>query len=192
MSKAEIRNLKSTVLSDDWATLTRHEFELKRRDGVWDAQIRQTYDRGHAAVILPYDPVRKTVLLVRQFRLPVHLEGENGLLMEACAGLLEGDDPETCIRKEAEEELGYRLGAVRRLYDIYMSPGSVTERLAFFMAHYGPQDRINAGGGNAHEGEDIEVIEMPLAEAMALVRSGGIIDAKTVMLIQQAVIEGLG
>jgi nudix-type nucleoside diphosphatase (YffH/AdpP family) len=191
MTKAEIRNLKSTILSNEWATLTRHEFELKRRDGVWEAQIRQSYDRGHAAVILPFDPVRKTVLLVRQFRLPVHLQGDEGLLIEACAGLLEGDDPETCIRKEAEEELGYRLGAVRKIYDIYMSPGSVTERLSFFMALYSPSDRMSDGGGNAHEGEDIEVIEMQLSEALALVRKGEIVDAKTVMLIQQAMLEGL-
>ncbi len=191
-SKAEIRNLTSTILSDEWARLTRHEFELQRRDGVWESQIRQSYDRGHAAVILPFDPLRKTVLLVKQFRLPVHLQGDDGLLIEACAGLLEGDDPETCIRKEAEEELGYRLGAVRRIYDIYMSPGSVTERLSFFMAEYSPFDRISDGGGNAHEGEDIEVLEMLLSEALALVRSGGIVDAKTVMLIQQAVIDGLG
>jgi nudix-type nucleoside diphosphatase (YffH/AdpP family) len=190
-SKAEIRNLKSTILSDEWAVLTRHEFELRRRDGVWESQIRQSYDRGHAAVILPFDPARKTVLLVKQFRLPVHLEGDDGLLIEACAGLLDGDDPETCIRKEAEEELGYRLGAVRKIYDIYMSPGSVTERLSFFMAVYSPSDRISGGGGNAHEGEDIEVLEMLLSEALALVRSGGIVDAKTVMLIQQAVIEGI-
>ncbi len=190
-TKAEIRNLKSTILSDEWATLTRHEFELQRRDGVWESQIRQSYDRGHAAVILPYDPARKTVLLVKQFRLPVHLQGDAGLLIEACAGLLEGDDPETCIRKEAQEELGYRLGTVRKIYDIYMSPGSVTERLSFFMADYSPSDRMSDGGGNAHEGEDIEVLEMPLAEALTLVRDGGIVDAKTVMLIQHAVIEGL-
>lgn len=190
-AKAEIRNLKSTVLSDEWATLTRHAFELQRRDGTWEAQIRQSYDRGHAAVILPYDPARKTVLLVRQFRLPVHLQGDNGLLIEACAGLLEGDDPETCIRKEAQEELGYRLGAVRNIYDVYMSPGSVTERLSFFMAEYSPSDRMSDGGGIAHEGEDIEVLEMPLAEALTLVRDGLIVDAKTVMLIQHAVIEGL-
>jgi nudix-type nucleoside diphosphatase (YffH/AdpP family) len=192
MAKAEIRNLKSSVLSDEWATLTRHEFDLQRRDGVWERQVRQAYDRGHAAVILPFDPARKTVLLVRQFRLPVHLQGDDGLLIEACAGLLEGDDPETCIRKEAEEELGCRLGAVRKIYDIYMSPGSVTERLSFFMAEYSPSDRISDGGGNAHEGEDIEVLEMPLSEALAMVRNGGIVDAKTVMLIQQAVIEGMG
>ena len=162
MAKADIRDLKSTILSDEWATLKRHEFELKRRDGVWEPQIRQSYDRGHAAVILPYDPSRKTVLLVRQFRLPVHLQGDDSLLIEACAGLLDGDDPETCIRKEAQEELGYRLGRVTRLYDIYMSPGSVTERLSFFTANYTPSDRISDGGGNAHEGEDIEVLEMLL------------------------------
>jgi nudix-type nucleoside diphosphatase (YffH/AdpP family) len=191
MAKADIRNVTSKVLSNEWATLTQYRFELKRRDGVWEPQIRESYDRGHAAVILPYDPDRKTVLLVRQFRLPVHLQGDNSLLIEACAGLLEGDEPETCIRKEAEEELGYRLRDVSRLYDIYMSPGSVTERLSFFTAHYTPADRISSGGGNAHEGEDIEVLEMPLNEAWAKVKSGEIIDAKTVLLIQHALIEGV-
>ena len=187
----EIRNHSSEILSDDWAVLTRHTFELKRRDGVWEKQVRQTYDRGHAAVILPYDPVRGTVLLVRQFRLPVFLQGHREPLIEACAGLLDDLEPEACIRKEAQEELGYRLGTVRKIYDIYMSPGSVTERLSFFMADYSPSDRMSDGGGNAHEGEDIEVLEMPLAHALTLVRDGVIVDAKTVMLIQHAVIEGL-
>lgn len=191
MAKAEIRNVTSTLLSDEWATLTQYRFDLKRRDGVWEPQIRESYDRGHAAVILPYDPARKTVLLVRQFRLPVHLQGDDNLLIEACAGLLEGDDPVTCIRKEAEEELGYRLVDVTHHYDIYMSPGSVTEKLSFFTCRYSPADRISSGGGNAHEGEDIEVIELPLDEAWAKVKSGEIIDAKTVLLIQHALIEGL-
>lgn len=190
MAKADIRNVRSTVLSDEWATLTQYRFELKRRDGVWEPQIRESYDRGHAAVILPYDRERKTVLLVRQFRLPVHLQGDDSLLIEACAGLLEGDDPETCIRKEAEEELGYRLSQFTLLYEIYMSPGSVTEKLSFFVAQYSPTDRISDGGGNANEGEDIEVIELPLDEAWAKVKSGEIIDAKTVLLIQHALIEG--
>ena len=187
----EIRNHSSEILSDDWAVLTKHTFELKRRDGVWEKQIRQTYDRGHAAVILPYDPARGTVLLVRQFRLPVFLQGNKVPLIEACAGLLDDNDPETCIRKEAEEELGYRLGAVKKIYDIYMSPGSVTERLSFFIAEYSPSDRVSDGGGDASEGEDIEVLEMTLAEAMALVESGGIIDAKTVMLVQHLALRGM-
>jgi nudix-type nucleoside diphosphatase (YffH/AdpP family) len=187
----EIRNHSSEILSDDWAVLTKHTFELKRRDGAWEKQVRQTYDRGHAAVILPYDPARGTVLLVRQFRLPVFLQGNREPLLEACAGLLDDNDPETCIRLETEQELGYRLGAVRKIYDVYMSPGSVTERLSFFTAEYSPDDRVSDGGGDPSEGEDIEVLEMPLSEAMALVESGGIIDAKTVMLIQYAVLKGL-
>jgi nudix-type nucleoside diphosphatase (YffH/AdpP family) len=188
----EIRNHSAQILSDDWATLTKHTFEIKRRDGKWERQIRQTYDRGHGAVILPYDPVRKTVLLVRQFRMPAFVEGHKQPLIEACAGLLDSLDPETAIRKEAEEELGYRLRDVSKMYEVYMSPGSVTERLSFFTAQYSPADRISDGGGCADEGEDIEVLEMTLSEAMGLVKTGGIIDAKTVMLIQYAVIEGLG
>jgi nudix-type nucleoside diphosphatase (YffH/AdpP family) len=187
----EIRDHASEILSDDWAVLTRHTFELKRRDGIWEKQVRQTYDRGHASVILPYDPARGTVLLVRQFRLPVFLQGHREPLIEACAGLLDDNDPETCIRLETEQELGYRLGAVRKIYDIYMSPGSVTERLSFFTAEYSPNDRVSDGGGDPGEGEDIEVLEMTLAEAMALVERGGIIDAKTVMLVQHLALKGL-
>jgi nudix-type nucleoside diphosphatase (YffH/AdpP family) len=192
MARAEIRNATSKLLSREWATLTQYRFDLKRRDGVWEPQVRECYDRGNAAVILPYDPKRKTVLLVRQFRLPVHLQGDDSLLIEACAGLLEGDDPETCIRKEAGEELGYKLATVKHLYDIYMSPGSVTEKLSFFSCHYSPSDRVSSGGGNAHEGEDIEVIEMTLNAAWSKVKNGEIIDAKTVLLIQHALIEGFG
>jgi nudix-type nucleoside diphosphatase (YffH/AdpP family) len=180
----EIRNHSSEVLSDGWAELSKHTFELKRRDGTWDRQVREVYDRGNAAVILPYDPVRGTVLLVRQFRLPAFLQGDRAPLIEACAGILDGHDPETCIRKETEEELGYRLGSVTHVYDIYMSPGSVTEKLSFFTAEYSPSDQVSDGGGEASEGEDIEVLEMPLSNAMALVESGGIIDAKTVILVQ--------
>ncbi len=187
----EIRNLSSEVLSDDWSVLTKYTFELKLRDGSWEQQVRQTYDRGHAAVILPYDPRRGTVLLVQQFRMPVFLQGHREPLIEACAGLLDDNDPETCIRLETEQELGYRLGEVRKVYDVYMSPGSVTEKLSFFVAEYSPDDRVSEGGGDKHEGEDIEVLEMPLSEAMALVENGGIIDAKTVMLIQHALLKGL-
>ncbi len=187
----EIRNRSTEILSDDWAVLTKHTFELMRRDGTWERQVRQTYDRGHAAVILPFDPARGTVLLVRQFRLPAFLQGHKEPLIEACAGLLDDNDPETCIRLETEQELGYTLGAVRKIYDIYMSPGSVTERLSFFVAEYSPDDRVSDGGGDPNEGEDIEVLEMPLGDAMALVESGGIIDAKTVMLIQYAILKNL-
>ena len=143
-------------------------------------------------MILPVDPERQTVLLVRQFRMPVYLGDHRGMLIEACAGLLDENDPETAIRKEAEEELGYRLKEVNRIAVLYMSPGSVKERLSFFLAHYSPADRISAGGGSAHEGEDIEVLELPLAEALALVKRGEIVNSKTVILLQHVALYGSG
>lgn len=179
-----IRIKSVEILSDDWARLTKTTFDYRRNDGKWETQIRQTYDRGNGAAILPFDRQRSTVLLVRQFRYPAFVSGHPEPLIEACAGLLDDHNPETAIRKEAEEELGYRLRDVRHLYTPYMSPGSVTERLSFFTADYTPADRISAGGGAADEGEDIEVLEITLDEALALVRDGGIIDAKTIMLIQ--------
>lgn len=186
-----IRIKSVEVLSDDWARLTKTTFDYRRNDGTWETQIRQTYDRGDGAVILPFDPVRSTVLLVRQFRYPAFVTGHPEPLVEACAGLLDQHDPETAIRKEAEEELGYRLRDVRHLYTAYTSPGSVTERLSFFTADYTPADRISNGGGAADEGEDIEVLEITLDEAMAEVRDGRIIDAKTIMLIQHLKLEML-
>jgi nudix-type nucleoside diphosphatase (YffH/AdpP family) len=180
--------LSSEVLSDDWAKLTKYRFERTHRDGSRQVHIHQAYDRGNGVAILPYDPVRGTVLLVRQFRLPVYLnprEGaEDGMLIEACAGLLDKEDPEAGIRREAEEELGYRFGRIETVFDAYMSPGSVTERVILFTAAYSAADRISAGGGSAHEGEDIEILEIPLDEALAWVRSGAIADAKTIMLLQ--------
>ena len=170
-------------------TLKKTTFDYRRNDGSWETQIRQTYDRGNGAVILPFDRQRSTVLLVRQFRYPAFVSGHTEPLIEACAGLLDDDDPETCIRKEAEEELGYRLRDVRHLYTPFMSPGSVTERLSFFTADYTPNDRISDGGGAASEGEDIEVLEMTLDDALAAIADGGIIDAKTIMLVQHLKLE---
>ena len=183
---APIRIRSVEVLSDDWAVLKKTIFDYRRRDGTWETQVRQTYDRGDGAVILPYDPDRSTVLLVRQFRLPAYVNGHAEPLIEACAGLLDRDDPETCIRREAEEELGYRLGRVERVFDAFMSPGSVTERLAFFVARYSVADRVADGGGDADEGEDIERLEPTLDEALAMVARGEIIDGKTIMLLQHA------
>ena len=179
------------ILSDAWAKLTRTTFDYRRNDGSWETQVRETYDRGNGAAILPFDGKRQTVLLVRQFRYPAYVTGHPEPLIEACAGLLDEHDPETAIRKEAEEELGYRLRDVRRLYTPYMSPGSVTERLTFFLAEYTPADRISDGGGAAAEGEDIEVLEITLDEAVAQVRDGAIVDAKTIMLIQHLRLEML-
>jgi nudix-type nucleoside diphosphatase (YffH/AdpP family) len=195
MTDAKVRILSAEVLADDWAKLTKYTIELTRRDGVTEKQIRQVYDRGNGAGILPIDRRRGTVLLVRQFRMPVYMNEpvqDGGMLIEVCAGLLDKNDPETAIRKEAEEELGYRLKAVRRVFDTFMSPGSVSERLSLFIAEYSPADRVSAGGGERSEGEDIEVLEMPLSEALAMVRTGAINDAKTVMLLQYAAMEGHG
>jgi nudix-type nucleoside diphosphatase (YffH/AdpP family) len=179
------------ILSDDWAVLKKYTFDYRRSDGNLERQVRQTYDRGHGAVILPYDPDRGTVLLVRQFRLPAYVSGHPEPLIEACAGLLDKDDPETCIRREAEEELGFRLRETETVFHVFMSPGSVTERLMFFIARYSPEDRIGEGGGAKHEGEDIEVLEMTLDEALAMVDQGRIIDGKTIMLLQHLKLKDL-
>ncbi len=185
-----IRIRSVEVLADDWAVLKKTVLDYRRRDGSWETQTRLTFDRGDGAVILPYDSKRDTVLLVRQFRFPAYVTGHPEPLLEACAGMLDADDPETAIRREAEEELGYRLGHVRHLYTAYTSPGSLTERLSCFTADYSPADRISDGGGHPDEGEDIEVIEMPLDDALAATRDGRIVDAKTIMLLQHLKLEG--
>lgn len=177
------------TLSEDWGKLKKTSFDYRKRDGSWDRQSRETYDRGDGAVILPVDRQRRTVLLTRQFRFPAFAVGHEEFLIEACAGLLDADEPETAIRREAEEELGYRLREVRHLYTPFMSPGSLTERLSFFIAEYTPDDRISDGGGHAEEGEDIEVLEMPIDEALDAVRDGRIVDAKTIMLLQHLKLE---
>ena len=191
MSTPTIRILKEEVLSDDWAVLKKTTFDYLRRDGTWSRQVRQTFDRGDGAAVLPYDAARGTVLLVRQFRYPAYVHGHPEPLIEACAGVLDADDPETCARKEAEEELGYRLGVLTKVFDCFMSPGAVTERLSLFTAPYTPADRFSDGGGHADEGEDIEVLEMTLDEALALMAAGQINDAKAVMLLQHAKLAGL-
>jgi nudix-type nucleoside diphosphatase (YffH/AdpP family) len=172
------------TLSDDWGTLKKTTFDYRARNGAWEKQTRETYDRGDGAVILPYDEARRTVLLVRQFRFPAYVVGHHEPLLEACAGLLDEDDPETAIRREAEEELGYRLREVTHLYSPFMSPGSLTERLSFFTATYSPGDRVSDGGGHVDEGEDIEVVEMGLDDALAAIFDGRIADAKTIVLLQ--------
>ncbi|WP_370633581.1 GDP-mannose pyrophosphatase NudK [Acidovorax sp. sic0104] len=184
-STEHVRLQTVEVLSDHWYTLRKVTLDLRRRDGQWQRQIREAYDRGNGAALLLFDPERRTVVLTRQFRLPAFLNGSaDGMLIETCAGLLDGDDPETCIRREAEEETGYRVRQPRKVFEAYMSPGSVTEKLHFFVAEYQPQDRIREGGGLADEGEDIEVTEMPLAQALEGIRNGTIQDGKTVMLLQ--------
>jgi nudix-type nucleoside diphosphatase (YffH/AdpP family) len=179
------------LLSHNWGRLRKVTFDIRRRDGAVETQMREVYDRGNGAAILPIDPERGTVLLVRQFRMPAYLNGHDGYLIEACAGLLDDLDAETAIRKEAEEELGYRIGDVHRVIEAFMSPGSVTERLVFFIARYQPSDRIGDGGGDESEGEDIEVLELALDRAVAMIRRGEIIDGKTVMLLQHLALHGM-
>ncbi|SEE44788.1 nudix-type nucleoside diphosphatase, YffH/AdpP family [Streptomyces sp. 2131.1] len=184
-----IRDVELT--SRGWHVLRRTTFDYRRRDGRWETQERETYDRGNGAVVLPYDTERGRVLLTRQFRYPAYVNGHpDGMLIEAAAGLLDEEDPYTAIRRESAEELGICLGALVHVLDSYMSPGSVTERLHFFAAPYTPDDRTGPGGGVDEEGEDIEVLELPFAEALAMTRDGRITDGKTIMLLQWAALSG--
>src|SRR3954462_1415122 len=171
-------------LSDEKGKLRRVTFRQRRRDGSWQQRKREIYDNGNSAAILPYDPQRKTVLLTRQLRLPIWLQDGLERMIEACAGKLDGEKAETRIIKEMEEELGYRIAKVERLFALYPSPASVAEKIEFFTCSYSPADKISNGGGLADEGEDIEVIETTLKQAAAMILSGEIIDAKTVILIQ--------
>jgi len=184
MREETVRIHKVEVLSDDWYTLRKTTFELRRRDGSWQTQQRETYDRGNGATVLLFDPERQRVVLTRQFRLPAYVNDHPGFLIEAAAGLLDHASPEERIRAEAEEETGYRISNVRKIFDAFMSPGSVTERLHFFVAEYEAKARVGEGGGLPDEGEDIEVLEMRAADALAMVDSGEIMDGKTIMLLQ--------
>lgn len=179
------------VVSDGWHVLRRTTFDYRGTDGEWRTQQRETYDRGNGATILLYDTVRSTVLLSRQFRFPVYVNGHpDGLLVETAAGLLDDDDPETAIRREASEELGVSLGQIEHVFDVYMSPGSVTERVHFFAAPYTAANRTSAGGGLLDEGEEIEVLELDFFEALDMIVDGRIADAKTIILLQWAALRG--
>ncbi len=186
-SNPNVRIERVDVLSDSWYTLRRVEFDYRSANGEWARHQREAYDRGNGATILLVDWERETVVLTRQFRVPAYLNGHpDGMLIEAPAGLLDGDDPESAIRREVEEETGYRVGSVTYLFELFMSPGSVTERVAFFAADYSPDDKVADGGGVADEGEDIEVLELGLDDALGRVASGEINDGKTVLLLQWA------
>lgn len=174
------------VLSDDWYLLKKTTFSFLRSDGRWQRQSRETYDRGNGATILLYEPERRTVILIRQFRYPAFVNGHDDLLIETPAGLLDAVDPETRIRAEAEEETGIRVREVRPIFDAFMSPGSVTERLHFFVGEYRGSDQVSLGGGNEAEGEDISVLEVDIDEAIAMIGTGEIRDGKTIMLLQYA------
>ncbi|SFL71124.1 NUDIX domain-containing protein [Methylobacterium pseudosasicola] len=174
------------VLSDDWSVLKKTTFRYRRTDETWQRQSRETYDRGNGATILLYDPERFTVILTRQFRYAAFVNGWDDLLIETPAGLLDDSTPEDRIRAETEEETGFRIRDMRRIFEAYMSPGSVTEKMFFFVGIYQVNDRVRAGGGLAAEGEDIEVLEVGFDQALKMIESGIIRDAKTIMLLQYA------
>lgn len=184
-----IRIRKVETLSDDWYVLKKTTFDFLRRDGTWQTVSRETYDRGNGAVVLPYNRTQRTVILTRQFRFPVYVNGHPGMMIEACAGLLDERDPVSAIQREAEEETGLRLAQVEKVFEAYMSPGSVTEKLYFFVAEY--ETRQSDGGGLLDDGEDIEVLELPFDEALHMIERGEIVDAKTIMLLQYAALHHL-
>ncbi|WP_297122886.1 NUDIX domain-containing protein [uncultured Enterobacter sp.] len=189
--RADIRIIADEVLSDNWYILKKYTFDQQRRDGGWQRQSREVYDRGNGATILLYNRDRKTVILTRQFRFPVFINGHPDDLIEAAAGLLDNMDPESRIRAEAEEETGFKVSRVEKIFEAYMSPGSVTEKLYFYVAEYHPQDKTGAGGGIKAEGEDIAVLEMPLEEALRGIESGLIVDGKTIMLLYHVALKDL-
>ena len=181
----KIKIAKNEILSDNWYTLRKITYEYLQSDGTWQTQTREAYDRGNGATILLYNKERETVILTRQFRMPTFINGNPaGMLVEACAGLLDKDNPEDCIRRETEEETGYKIRDVHKIFEAYMSPGSVTEMLYFFIAEYAESMKVHAGGGIDHEQENIEVLEIPFQQAIDMMDNGEIKDAKTIILLQ--------
>ena len=188
----DINILKTEILSDNWYILRKITYDYVKKDGSRQTQTREAYDRGNGATILLYNKTLRTVILIRQFRLPTFLNGNpDGMLIEICAGLLEMDNPEDCIRRETEEETGYKINSVRKVFEAYMSPGAVTEIIYFFIAEYSADMKVTEGGGVAHEEENIEVLETGIDQAMKMVETGEIRDAKTIMLLQYIRLKGI-
>lgn len=188
----KVKILKTEVLSNNWYVLRKITYEYEKKDGTKHTQSREAYDRGNGATILLYNKSQQTVILTRQFRLPTYLNGnENGMLIEACAGLLDKDNAEDCIKRETEEETGYRVTDVRKIFEAYMSPGCVTEIVHFFVAAYSKSMKVNEGGGVEQEEENIEVLEINIEKAMEMITTGAIKDGKTIMLLQYAKLHNL-
>ncbi len=188
----KIKNIKTTVLSDNWYTLNKIEFDYLMPDGKWVRQARESYDRGNGATILMYNVEKKTVILIKQFRMPSYVNGnKTGVIIETCAGLLDGDEPEVCVKKEALEETGIQIETVEKVFEAYMSPGAVTEIIHFYIGAYTDEMRINSGGGLDEEHEDIEVLEISFKKAFEMIASGEIKDAKTIMLLQHLKLTGM-
>ena len=185
MQNSNIKIQKTEILSNNWYTLRKITYDYLMQDGTWQTHNREAYDRGNGATILLYNMNLKTVILTRQFRLPTYINGnDSGMLIESCAGLLDKDNPEECIIRETEEETGYKILSAKKIYEAYMSPGSVTEMLYFFIAAYSSNMKVNDGGGLAHEQENIEVLEIPFNSALQMIDDGEIKDGKTIMLLQ--------
>lgn len=192
MTNPKIEITKTEVLSNNWYTLRKITYNYLKKDGNWETQSREAYDRGNGATILLHNKNSKTVILTRQFRLPTYINGnETGMLIETCAGLLDKDNAEECIRRETEEETGYKISSVEKVFEVYMSPGSVTEIVHFFVAEYNKTMKVNDGGGLAIEQENIEVLELDFDKAYSMIATGEIKDAKTIMLLQHAKINRL-
>lgn len=192
MQNTNVHIEKTEILSDNWYTLKKITFNILKKDGTTETQSREAYDRGNGAVILLYNTSTKNVILTKQFRMPTYINGNtDGMLIEACAGLLDNDHPEECIKRETEEETGYKISKVEKVFEAYMSPGSVTEILHFFIAEYSSEMKITNGGGLEEEGEDIEVLEIDIEKALGMIDSGEIKDAKTIMLLQHVRLKNL-
>lgn len=192
MQDSNVNIEKTEILSDNWYTLKKVTFNIQKKDGTIEQQSREAYDRGNGAVILLYNKDLETVILTRQFRLPTYINGNpTGMMIEACAGLLDDDNPEECIKRETEEETGYKISKVEKIFEAYMSPGSVTEILYFFIAEYSKEMKIANGGGLDEEGENIEVLELAFEETLKMIDSGEIKDAKTIMLLQHLRIKNI-
>lgn len=187
MMKTTIRNMQTTLLADNWGKLEKKSYEFMRPDGSWETQVREVYDRGNGATILLYNSLKKTILLTRQFRIPTYLNGNpDGHMIETCAGKLDEENPDECIIREVEEETGYVIPKVQKVFEIFMSPGSVTETIHFYTGEYDESMKRSEGGGLDTEQENIEVLELTLSEAMKMIRKGEIRDAKTIILLQHA------
>lgn len=192
MPNNRIKIQKTEILSNNWYTLKKITYDYQKKDGSWQAQNREAYDRGNGATILLYNKHSKTVILTRQFRLPSFINGnDTGMLIESCAGLLDKDNAEDCIKRETEEETGYKISTVQKIFEAYMSPGSVTEMLYFFIAEYSSDMKVNEGGGVVHEQEDIEVLEIKFDTALGMIESGEIKDGKTILLLQHLRLKNL-
>ena len=188
--KVKIRSIKN--LSDDWYKLDKVNFDYQLKNNSWQNQTRESYDRGNGACVLLFNKENNKVVLTKQFRMPTYLNGNSdGMMIEVCAGLLDGDDPVTCIIKEAEEETGYKIQNASKVLEVYSTPGAVTEIIHYFVAEYNSKMKVSSGGGKAEETEEIEVLEIDFNRALLMIEEGKINDAKTIILLQYAKIHNL-